>query len=268
MTGTDVLVLASYGARIGVSTNEPAVVETIRRMTPFDGAIEQDLPLDTLYTLTCRARSSGRDIDHVHLERDGSVLFTGPGDVATVLGAFERDAHFQVALNARDALFVHAGVVGWKGKALVIPGRSMTGKSSLVAALVRLGAAYYSDEYAVLDAEGRVRPYPKALSLRTPSGRVDRILVEALGGRVGEDALAVGMIVATTYRPGARRRLQRLTTGQAILRLIDNTVLAAEHPELALQTAKNAASGAMALSGVRGEAERVASQLLACLDRA
>lgn len=261
------LVLASYGARIGVSTSEPAVADGIRGMMPFAATIDRNGPVDTLYELIFRPASIGDGSGHVHLARDGSVLLSGPGDLATALRALETDAHFQVALFARGVLFVHAGVVGWKGKALVMPGRSLTGKSSLVAALVRRGAAYYSDEYAVVDARGCVHPYPRALSLRTGSGQIARVGVEALSGRVDVKPLPVGMIVASTYRPGARWRPRRLSAGQATLRLIDNTVLAVEHPALALQTMKNAASGALALSGPRGEAERVAGQLLRRLDR-
>jgi hypothetical protein len=36
----------------------------------------------------------------------------------------------------------------------VLPGRSFAGKTTLVAALVQVGAEYWSDEYPVLDAEG------------------------------------------------------------------------------------------------------------------
>ena len=64
-----------------------------------------------------------------------------------------------VANYAPDRVFVHAGVVAWRGRALVLPGTSFAGKTTLVAELVRAGAIYYSDEYAVLDEQGRVHPY-------------------------------------------------------------------------------------------------------------
>jgi hypothetical protein len=66
-----------------------------------------------------------------------------------------------VAENARRWIFVHAGVVAWRGQAIVIPGATQSGKTSLVAALVRAGAEYFSDEYAVFDARGRVHPLPR-----------------------------------------------------------------------------------------------------------
>src|SRR5205814_290720 len=91
-----------------------------------------------------------------------------------------------VAAQAKDRVFVHAGVVAARGGAIVIPGRTFTGKSTLVAALVEAGAAYYSDEYAVLDERGRVHPFAKPISIRgAHGGRGRRLPVAALGGRAG-----------------------------------------------------------------------------------
>ena len=89
---------------------------------------------------------------------------------APMLQAFESKLALHVASHAEELLFVHAGVVGWRGRAIVLPGRTHAGKSTLVAALVRAGASYYSDEYALVDGDGRVRPYPRALSLRRARG--------------------------------------------------------------------------------------------------
>ena len=78
-----------------------------------------------------------------------------------------QDIDNTVAQRSRQMLFVHAGVVGWRGLAIVIPGRSHTGKSTLVAELVWRGAVYYSDEFAVLDDTGRVHPSRRPLVLAT-----------------------------------------------------------------------------------------------------
>src|SRR5438045_8281052 len=89
-----------------------------------------------------------------------------------------------VAELAKHRVFVHAGVVGWKGKAIVIPGRSYSGKSTLVSELVKAGATYYSDDYAVFDARGRVYPFPKPLEMRDEGAfRQTKIGVEDFGGR-------------------------------------------------------------------------------------
>src|SRR5262249_47349881 len=88
--------------------------------------------------------------------------------VQTVLGAFGSDVALHVAEMAPDRVFVHAGVVGYQGRAILLPGRSFSGKTTLVVELVRAGAEYYSDEYAVLDTSGGVHPYSGPLSIRRP----------------------------------------------------------------------------------------------------
>src|SRR5262245_29166046 len=97
--------------------------------------------------------------DHGYcITRDDAPAVAAP----TVEDAFtwlSQDIDNMVAQRSRAMLFVHAGVVGWRGLAIVIPGRSHSGKSTLVAELVRRGAVYYSDEFAVLDETGRVHPY-------------------------------------------------------------------------------------------------------------
>ena len=59
---------------------------------------------------------------------------------------------------------MHAGVAVWNGAAILIPGRSHAGKSTLTKSLIDAGAVYYSDEFAPVLPNGFVIPYPKPLS--------------------------------------------------------------------------------------------------------
>jgi len=72
-----------------------------------------------------------------------------------------------IAETAHDRFFVHAGVVGWNGRAIVIPGQSKIGKTTLVEEFLRIGATYYSDEFAVFDRRGYVHPFARPLRVRT-----------------------------------------------------------------------------------------------------
>jgi hypothetical protein len=179
------------------------------------------------------------------------------------LDAFESDVRLYVAERARRRVFVHAGVVGWRGRAIVIPGRSFSGKSSLVAALVRAGATYYSDEYAVFDEQGRVHPFLSPLSLRNKDAeRPTRHRAESLGRPPGGKPLTVGLVAVSEYRAGARWRPRQLTPGQGILALLANTVPARERPAAALAALQQAVVHAPVLKGMRGEAAEVADLLL------
>jgi hypothetical protein len=67
----------------------------------------------------------------------------------------------------RGGLFaVHAGAVAGPTGAVLIAGRSGQGKSTLVLGLVRRGHELLSDELALLDRDGLVHPYPRAVHVR------------------------------------------------------------------------------------------------------
>jgi molybdopterin/thiamine biosynthesis adenylyltransferase len=193
--------------------------------------------------------------DHVRLVRS-NVL-------DTVFDTLESDLRLFVAEWARHRVFVHAGVVGWKGKAIVIPGRSYSGKSTLVAEFVRAGATYYSDEYAVFDSLGRVHPFSKPIELRGEGDyRQSKVTVSELGGSAGTKPLPVGLVLMTQFKKGARWRPRKLTAGKGVLELLFNTVCARRYPEKALATLKRVAHKADVLKGVRGDATEVVAAML------
>lgn len=207
------------------------------------------------------------DASGCRLSDDEKVLVEG-ATRETVLGRLESALHTKVAENARGVLFIHAGVVAWRGRAIVVPGRSRTGKTSLVAALVRAGADYYSDEYAVIDRLGRVLPYPKTLSIRDQSGGSSRIPVEALGGTQGQGPVRVGALVFTRFRPDDPPRLESISAARAVIEILKNTVRARALPDVTIQLASRMSRNAMALRGKRGEADATALGLLQRIDDA
>jgi hypothetical protein len=184
-----------------------------------------------------------------------------------VLAGFTTAVHLSVAELAPRRIFVHAGVVGWKGRAIMLPGRTMAGKTTLVAELVKAGATYYSDEFAVLDAEGRVHAFPKPLSLRNGSSSTQRdVSIEELGGKAGTKPLPVGLVVMSQYKEGARWRPRSLTPDLGALALLSNTIAARRVPERALSVVEQIVSRARVVRGKRGEAALAASNILKTLE--
>jgi hypothetical protein len=262
----------SYGTRFGIRANNPAVLEGLLERLPPGWRPARSPIVEDLYSLF--VGGSGSDDRKGHRRDSHIVLFlqstrlARAKDADAVLEFLEHSLHFNVAVKARRHLFVHAGVVGWHDRAIVVPGRSMSGKTTLIEALVKAGAVYYSDEYAVLDMHGRVHPYPKPLSLRGEAeGKRRRVPVESLGGRRGASPLSVGLVAVTRYETGAHWRPTRLSPGQAVLELLNHTLLARSRPQLALETLQQTlAGGAMVLKGKRGEAGETARWLLDFLD--
>ena len=168
----------------------------------------------------------------------------------------------RVATVTPTFTFVHAGVVEVGGCGIVIPGRSYTGKSTLVAELVRLGATYVSDEYAVLDSRGVVQPFAKPLSIR--NGRDDPLgqLVHVPQERVAEHPVRTGLIVLTGYAPGGTWQPSGRSNAQGAFALLQNTVSARLRPRRAFNATTRLARGAVFLVGQRGEASDTARALL------
>jgi hypothetical protein len=157
---------------------------------------------------------------------------------------------------------VHAGVVGWNGKAILIPGSSFSGKSTLVAELLRAGATYYSDEYAVIDANGRVHPYARDLRVRSAgAGRIKRMRAADFGAHTGSKPLPVALVISTRFKDGTHWRPRELTRGKAVLELLANTVSARSQPEMALSFLTQAVDSATSMKGVRGEASEMSKWL-------
>ena len=174
--------------------------------------------------------------------------------------ALAAHAELFVAEHAPEHLFVHAGVVGWEGRAIVMPGASFAGKTTLVQAWLEAGATYYSDEFAVLDRAGRVHPFARPLAIRDSStGLTRRVPVAALGAESGTTSLHIGLVLVSSYRAGARWRPRRLTPAPTLLALMRHTVAARGNPEHSMPILKHAVSDTVAFAGVRGEARPLVS---------
>jgi hypothetical protein len=148
-----------------------------------------------------------------------------------------------------------------------MPGRSFAGKTSLVAALIARGASYFSDEYAVLDPDGRVHPYPKPLSFRNSDLRIDTTETSAdeLGAVSAEASARIALVAVTSYRPEADWQPTPGGVADAALALFEYAVLARSEPQRVMGAVASAAADARLLEGDRGEAGETAVALLEAL---
>ena len=247
----------AYGVRIELRVDCRAMLDALEQdptRLPFGWRAVEDQEPDGPVSLRYELLTSGgaspsyRLYAGVHLLADA----LGLTDAAVALASH---AEFFVAQHAPNHLFVHAGVIAWRGRAIVMPGASFAGKTTLVQAWLDAGATYYSDEFAVLDRAGRVNPFARPLSIRDGATAVSRrVCVSSLGAESGTTPLPVGLVLVTSYRPGARWRPRRLTPAQALLALMRHTVAARGNPAHSMPILKQAVSGRVAFAGVRGEA--------------
>ena len=257
------LSILAYGVRLGVRTNRPDARDRLSEHFPPLWKTTSASWVQRTFSVKFGGNGSSDSKRAVHELFEDLERGAKSRSLNTVLEDLERRMKMYVAEMAPRRVFVHAGVVGWQGQAIVIPGRSLAGKTSLVAMLVRAGATYYSDEYAVLDMKGRVHAYPQSLQIRKPgSARQKKLKAEEIGGKIGIKPLPVGLVVVSPYKAGARWRPAQLSAGQAVLELLAHTVPARRKPKVVVPTLGNAVSESITLKGVRGEAEEAARLIL------
>jgi Rps23 Pro-64 3,4-dihydroxylase Tpa1-like proline 4-hydroxylase len=256
------LALSCYGAAIRVvDTAGTGVCASLRANRPAWFARENgDPPAATFVVLP-------RGAHGYSVERDGveALRTASPGDVIAWIGS---EVDRALAEEARLGLFVHAGVVGWRGYAVVVPGRSATGKSVLVQELVRRGATYFSDEYAVFDDRGLVHSYARTPMLRDEAGRPQPSALDRPVEDAPPDPLPVALLVSTVYRPAVPWRPDVRWGTRAVLPVVDNAVLARAQGARTLRIAARLAPTVVTLQGPRPDAEAIAPRLLELLDEA
>jgi hypothetical protein len=207
------------------------------------------------------------DNDIYSIYADTICTHDAPG-LEYALMVLETQFASHIALKATDYVLIHAGVVGAGGRAIVVPGLSFSGKTTLVRALVEAGALYYSDEYAVFDENGLVHPYPRRLSFRPSEGMPIEIDVEEIGGTTGTEPIPVGMVAVAHYRSDGEWLPRVLSPAAGALAVLEHAVSAQARPEQALRVLKSGLEGAIILEGERGEAEALAAELLDTLSEA
>src|SRR5438132_4828235 len=197
----DGMSFSAYGVRVGVRVNEPAVLRDVIARLPPGSKPASFRVVDHLYSIIFGEAKTDSKVRRLSLAYLNILRIGRSWKFEDVLDTFESHLQLTIAEHARHRVFVHAGVVGWKDRAILIPGLSHSGKTTLVERLIRAGATYYSDEYAVLDERGRVHPYPRPLGMRSAESiNPKRVLPEEIGAEVGSKPLRVGLVISTSYR--------------------------------------------------------------------
>jgi hypothetical protein len=241
--------------RVGVRVSDRDALSRVLDRLPPGWTPARSLVVERLYSLVVGGAGSERGPRRLNVLYGDLLKLARTANFEQVLDALESDLQLFVAEMSRRRVFVHAGVVSLGGRAVLIPGRSFSGKTTLVRELVLAGATYYSDEYAVLDSRGRVHPFARPLGIRANGSQAQtRCLVEEFGGKRGSRPLPVGLVIVANYRPQGRWRPRKLTEGEGALALLANAVCARERPQAALATLRRVVANAPVFKSTRGEA--------------
>jgi hypothetical protein len=146
---------------------------------------------------------------------------------------------------------------------VLLPGRSRSGKSTLVKELLALGAQLVTDEHVRLTRKGAVASADAALHLRAD------VRPEVLKRYVtwfAQGHLPIGLVAFLQYRRGARWKpvpmRGAMTVASALAHCLEATGAAAR----SLATLTEALCGAQGVASERGEAAATAESLLQLAD--
>lgn len=248
--------LTAFGVTVAIETDDPRIFPFLDEQLP---AFPDDSARRTpaLAYRVARVQARGR-----------VAVMRGRRTIATaneLWGASMRlvgDLQSALAHAAAGWTFVHAGVVEIRGRALLLPARSGAGKSTLVAALLRAGAVYGSDEFAVLDRQGQVHPYSRRLALRTEGQAISRVSPEQLGSRAFSRHIAPGAVLFTQFHPDGRLEAQSMSVGHVVMRLLEHCLDARSRPSETLRTLGAVAGSAPGFVSARGDADTTAHAVI------
>ena len=154
-----------------------------------------------------------------------------------------------------DLLFLHAGVLEHRGRAVLLLAESGSGKSTTCLGLVRGGLGFFSDELAPFDSSGTVSCFPRALCLKSqpPVGYAEGV-TEHRGRYYASlepapfDCLEVAALLFVQYDAlNSEPQLRSLSPAEATLRLAAQGLNLLAHDDFALDSLSEIALSAPSL---------------------
>src|SRR4051812_39632385 len=115
----------SYGLRLGIRVNQPEILEQLPGYLPPGWKPAASPIVDGLYSLRVGGAGARPGLRQFHLLYAGAGRLARTLDLDEAFRSLEEHLHLYVAAYAPRHVFVRAGVVGWQGQAILLPGRSM-----------------------------------------------------------------------------------------------------------------------------------------------
>lgn len=237
--------LSLGAARVRVRTDVAGLVPALER-------VYAGYPLEPA-TGFCDATVEVRRVDglrrhlrpQIRLVVDAQTPFE-PFPACNHLPLLEWGMNFALAERFLHAMLLHAGVVAWGGRAVVMPAIPGSGKSTLTAALMCHGFRLLSDEFGVVDLDsGELCPMVRPVALKNasieviarfwPSAILGPVFDKTRKGRVAHLApsadsvahrlrrVAPALILFPQYRRGAALKLEHVDTLTAFGKLCVNS---------------------------------------------
>lgn len=246
----------AFGVGVSIHSDDADVLRLIRAQLPeFPPAAGAGAPR-IAYQIACNPART-----RVAVLRGRRTVAVAP-DSRSAASHLVNDLQAELGCHADGYTFVHAGVVGIDGEAVLLPARSGAGKSSLVTALLQHGAAYGSDEFAVISREAVVFPYSRSIALRSAVPGLAPARDPADGPRLDSRGVRIGAIIFTEFVAGSGFDPQPVSPARAALGLLQHALGTRRRPIQTMTTLHAVVLAARAWAGVRGEADATARAII------
>lgn len=143
-----------------------------------------------------------------------------------------------------NLLWLHAGAVAYQDSAVVLPGLSGRGKSTLVTSLCAKGWTYLSDDIVPFDWNvGKVLPFPRIPEVRKNKGkelspeqvqRLDKIVVDLEVDLVCRKPMQIAALIFPTYSLRCPTEMLPYSPAASALELLQSCLNFVEHTQSAV----------------------------------
>ncbi len=184
---------------------------------------------------------------HVEKERShyllgknhGETLYSGD-DYYEMAYALINEIIYQVIVDNRDGLAIHAAAVHTSAGGVLLPGQSGSGKSTFTAWLLSCGCNYLTDELVVLDvASKHITPFTRPISFKSGSVPVVKSMAEwdqdsAIEGQNGlmvphrifrqnysPKSPPLSLVLFPKYSRGCKTEISRMSAALGCARLME-----------------------------------------------
>ena len=178
----------------------------------------------------------------VLFDADGRVPFTAL-PVSQAFAMLEWGLNWCISNRMHQYLIIHAAMLERHGRGVILVGEPGAGKSTLSAALMQEDWRLLSDEITVINADCRLQPVPRPVSLKntsidmirqrypqailtdtahnTSKGSVAHLKPSPVSLQQADEAVTPALILFPIYKAGTALRIDPVTRGDSLIRMVE-----------------------------------------------
>src|ERR1700676_1461364 len=119
---------SAFEVHTGIRVSTRGVLPKLLPLLPPGWKKSRRATVQRLYSLVVPENGQRAGLRRMNILYADNMRIARDTDLDQVLAALETDLHRYTAEAAPSMTFLHAGVVGWQGRAILLPGRSLSGK--------------------------------------------------------------------------------------------------------------------------------------------